>query len=218
MNFKICLLLVVLMDMRSQATQYTIKILTGREQQSIINFIAQQRIAGYREYPYLYEGTMAEEISYITWLVACPSSATAVAYYGSEPVGFVGGISVIDFDEHFKGSIEMFKQAHINPDKFYYLTDVIVTPEHRGHQLGIRLFKALEYYAKSLSYTHSCCVTESHESHPLKPGNYKPIDTMLIQLKYQKTLMAMRFSWVTRQKETESIIQEHTLTYWIKDL
>jgi len=211
-----CILLTTILNLLAHVDNYTLKLVTGSEQKQLISFIAQQRISSYREYPYLYEGNIEEETVYLSWLVALPHSAIAVAYLGSEPVGFVSGASCVDFDEHFKGSIDIFKKAGLLPEAYYYFTDVIVAPEHRGHALGARLFGLIEQHAQSLGYSAGCCVTESHETHPLKPAHYKSIDSLLSNLAYKRSSMAIHFNWLTRQVHGDSIAQEHILTYWLK--
>lgn len=209
-------LLLIIFQTLSQ--DYNIKLITGQEQSAFIPFIADLRISQYREYPYLYEGNMKEESAYLSWLLALPSSAIAIAYLGSQPVGFVGGAGFVEFDEHFKGSIELFKNAQVQPAAYYYFTDVIIAHEHRGKKLGTKLFKVLEAHAQSLGYKAGCCVTESHEIHPLKPKDYKSVDSFLQRIGYTKSLLALNFTWMTRQIDGESAVQEHTLTYWLKTL
>src|SRR5262249_23243588 len=79
-------------------------------------FFAEQRISAYREYPYLYDGKMEEEMAYVEWFSKLKHSAIVIAFYNDEPVGFISGTALTAFDEHFKGSCDLFKNAGLPCD------------------------------------------------------------------------------------------------------
>lgn len=216
----ITLLVLVLMSlsMKSKSDSFTIKVLVNSELQKILPFIVEQRIALFREYPYLYEGNAKEENTYITWFSKLPHSAVAVAYLGKNPVGFITGTGFTGFSEHFEGSIDLFKRADLNPSAYYYIAEIVILPSYRGNHLSKRLFDALEAYAYKCGYTASCFVTESHDVHPLKPKNYRSLKPLWTGLGYAKSSLFIHFSWLTIQPNNSAVQQEHKLDYWIKDL
>lgn len=183
-----------------------------------IPFIAEQRINAYRAYPYLYEGKMDEEVTYLEWFCKLKHSAVAIAFYNDEPVGFITATALSAFDEHFKASAEVFKSAGLSPDAFYYFSDAIVLQEHRNKSLITEMAKMLEEHADILGYTASCFVYESHESHPLKPLNYQELNNLFKKNGYSKTDLEISYQWSTRQVDGSNKIQYHPLNYWIKDL
>ncbi len=221
-RFFICLIWMALMTTilksASNAERYSIHVLIGTEVRSLIPFVAQQRIAIFREYPYLYEGNIDEEYRYLDWFSKLSQSAVAVAYVDNNPVGFITGTSFVEFDAHFNGSQDIFKAAGLNPEDYYYFSEVIVMPEHRGHNLCTQLFQALERVAHhQFGYTKGCFVTESHKEHPLKPKNYKELDPLWTALGYAKTSMAIHFRWTTIQPQGQAKEKEHSMHYWIKE-
>lgn len=181
-------------------------------------FVAEQRINAYKEYPYLYEGKMEEEISYLDWFSKLKHSAIVIAFYNDEPVGFITGTALSAFDEHFKGSIDLFKNAGLPYATYYYISDAIVLPEHRNKLLVTQMAQLMEEHADILGYTATCFVCEHHESHPLKPENYKELDELFKKNGYSKTEMVVAYNWPTRQIDGGDKMQLHAMNYWIKQL
>ena len=194
----------------------TLNLLKGEQIKQEIEFVTQQRIRAFREYPYLYEGNLDEERSYLQWLASIPNAALAIAYSQSKPVGFITGIPVKDFEHHFKGSIRALENAGWPPQDYYYFAEAVVTPEHRGRGIATKLYALIEQYAHSLGYTHGCFVTESHEHHPLKPSGYKELNNRFKTAGYSKIAAAIKFNWQTIQSNGSPQDQEHELQYWIK--
>lgn len=206
------------LSMQTQATDYSIKVVTGTELQTVRDFFVQQRIAVFREYPYLYRGSYDEGYAYFDWFSRLPQSAAAVAYEDQTVVGFLAGTDFTDFDEHFAGSIELFNSAGLHAQLYYYLSEAIIAPEHRGNRIFIQLASALAQHAAMLGYQKLCFVHEEHATHPLKPDNYKDLPPLFLRFGCRPTSLVMRFSWNTIQPDGTAEAQEHTMNYWIKDL
>ena len=214
----ICLIIIASTIHAKDAQEYSYKLLSGPELQTIIPFMAMQRISAFREYPYLYEGNNTEENEYCQWFTSLPHSAVAVAYANGEPVGFVSGTGFAGFDVHFKGSIALFKKNGLDSKKFYYIPEAIIVPEHRKHSLIEKLHDVIEQRAKALGYSAICCAEESHDNHPLKPAGYQSRDRLFLKGGYSKTNMSIKFPWLTIQPDGTLKDEEHSLSYWIKNL
>lgn len=222
MKFKTILLMTTMISshLTAQTDTYTIKLVTRTEMEALVPFIIQQRLESFRGYPYLYEGVaeIDRENEYATWLAKLPQSVLAVAYHDQTPIGFCSGTSFVDFDEHFKGSIDIFKNGGLKPERYYYIPEIIVVAEHRRKGVGEKLFQVLEEHARVLGYTALCLVEESHESHPFKPADYEPLDQLLLSKGYIKTPLVIMFDWQTIQPDGSVKNQDHRLEYWTKDL
>lgn len=181
-------------------------------------FVAEQRIAVYREYPYLYDGKMDEEIAYLEWFSKLKHSAIVIAFYNNEPVGFITGTSLAAFDFYYAGSVNLFNNAGLSYDTYYYFSDAIVLPEHRNKLLVTQMAQMLEEHADILGYTATCFVSESYESHPLKPEGYKELDGLFKKNGYSKTDMIITYNWPTLQIDGTDKMQIHPMNYWIKNL
>ncbi len=200
-------------EIKSTNSHYTINILTGKELTKILPFVIQQRIIEFRLYPYLYSGSLEYEIPYLKIY-----DAIAVVYYDQQPVGFLTGTSLIKSEPEFKGIIQLFKQADLHPEDYFYFGEVIILPEHRGHSLGKKLFKILEKYAYNHGYRAACFITENHITHPLKPKNYKSHDDLWNSMGYVKSKISLSLEWLTIQEDGSHIEQSHSVDYWLKNL
>jgi hypothetical protein len=200
------------------ASDYSIKVLTGAETQSLLPFVANLRINIFREYPYLYEGNFKEEMDDLEHCAQLLHNALAIAYYKNTPVGFLYGIPLTEFASHFENSvIDLFKNKDLDPAICYYFADIIILPEHRGNHLSSRLFTALENYAQEQGYLSGSFITESHDKHPLKPDNYKSLDPLWNSLNYNKTGLMSYGSWQTHQPDGSVSRQQHSADIWFKD-
>jgi hypothetical protein len=201
------------------ANDYTIVCYKGQEARHIVPFVASLFCTSYAEYPYLYQGTQEISEGYFNnWVLPTKDSIIAVAYYDNKPVGFMSAGAFVDFDKHFVGSVETFKSAGLKPEEYFYATDCIIVPEHRKAKLVSKFAPVIMQHAVAAGYTYGCMVTESHETHPLKPKNYQELDGMLQRFGCRKTDLAVRFTWETIQPDGSVRDEEHVLTYWIKKL
>lgn len=217
--FIISLFVMLALPLLSQSNEYSFKLVTGEELFALAPFCAQQILQEFHGYPYLWEGTMEKSLADYQLFSTFDHTAVVVAYCDQEPVGFIAGTSFNNYDSHdFHGSIEIFKHNSLNSDDYFYISQVIIKPEHRGKQLTPGLFTLIEEYALSLGYSKACLLTESHEKHPLKPGNYRELDGLWIGLGYMKTDIFYTCSWLTVQITGDACEQEHAMQYWIKDL
>jgi GNAT superfamily N-acetyltransferase len=203
----------------SPLDHYHLKLFVGNEIRQYLPFVHELCLAEYRGYPYLYEEALpGEYYDFLSWYLTSKDGALAIVFNDSEPVGFITGTSLIDFEEHFTGVTELFHNSEMNAADYYYFGEVIVQKQHRGHFLSKRLFAMIEQYGRDLGYTKGCFVTESHEYHPSKPKDYREFSGLCLRLGYQTSPVIMHFSWMSIQPEGPSKMQDHELKYWVKDL
>lgn len=212
------LLLLSLLATQIYSSEYTFKLVQGIALKSEIEYLAHQRLTFFKEYPYLYQGTLEEERAYTNWFCDLSASVLAIAYYDDEPVGLVSGTAFVDFSTHFAGSYDLFEKANLIPETFLYVAEVIISPVHRNQSIAKKLFKLIEAYALDAGYENICLVEESHDQHPLKPSNYQSLDQFFTKLGYIKTNLLISFPWRTIQANGSLQDEEHVMNYWIKNL
>lgn len=196
---------------------YKIEVLTGDKLKEFMPFVITQRILTFCEYPYLYVGNFPEEVDGFNSFAGATDSALAIAYHGETPVGLLTGCSFSYCASYFNDDPTVFKKEDVDPKKCYYFPEIIVVPEHRGKKLSCKLLEALEGYAKSMGYEKGSLITEDHETHPLKPDNYKSLDLFWCSHKYRKTPIDARSGWRTYQPDGSVRYQKHKVDYWVKD-
>lgn len=193
----------------------TIKLLTGEELRSFLPFVAQQRINTFREFPYLYEGTIEYETDYLQTYQENEHAAIAVAYVDNKIAGFATGVALNTFD---KAMAEAMKQAGLDPTRFYYIGEVIVTPSFRGNKIAEALFAALEQYGQSRGYAAGCFMTVVRaDDDPQMPDNYRSLDRLWNRVGYKKSKITVNYEWPTIQANGSIKEKNNQLILWLKD-
>lgn len=200
----------------SEQNEYQIKILVGKQIEEIAPFLIDGRLIYFCGYPFLYNATLEDERIYYTKFSNYKDAAVAAIYYDGNPVGLLTGSSVVSFENDY-GNKHGFKETSLNANNFYYLGEAIVSPEHRKKRLSSLLLEQLEKWAATQGYTHGCLVSESYESHPLKPHDYKEPDSILRSLGFEKSNIYVTSHWETFQPDGSSQYQAHSMPYWIKE-
>ncbi len=153
----------------------TVKSLTGPELQSILPDLAHLRMVVFRDWPYLYDGSLEYEQEYLATFAAAPGAVCITAYDGDEIVGASTGAPMIEHADEFG---EPFEAAGYDISKIFYCGESVLLKSHRGHGLGHAFFDGREAHAHKLGgFTHSTfCRVVRPDDHPLKPADYRPLD------------------------------------------
>lgn len=189
------------------------KTFIGSEILSIIDDVANFRINVFREFPYLYEGTLEGERSYLTHYAQNPGSFIALAYEDDTPVG---ATTCTPFEEAESYWQEAFLSHNLDPRLFCYFGESILLKEFRGRGIGKSFFDLREAHARFLGKTQACfCAVDRLDTHPLRPQDYRPLDTFWQSRGYTKHPdIKATVSWHqidnTPDQETEN-----TLSFWI---
>ncbi len=176
--------------------------------------LARLRIAVFREWPYLYEGSMDYERQYLKKYAACASSFVALALDGETVVGASTAIPLAQADTDFKAA---FATSTYAIDSIFYLGESVLLPEYRGQGLGHRFFEAREKQARALGSPYAAfCAVDREAGDPRKPQNYRQLDTFWQRRGYvTHPEIAAIFNW----REIDQTLQSsHRLSFWIKAL
>lgn len=186
----------------------------GSEIESVIEDLASLRIAVFRAFPYLYEGSLEYEKKYLQTYINSPKSFLYAVFDQSE---MVGATTCIPLSDETPDVQEPFIKAGMNIDTIFYFGESILLPEYRGLGLGHRFFDEREAHAMSFgTYRTTCfCGVIREENHPLKPEKYKPLDEFWLKRGYnrQPKLQSL-FDWLDFG-ETESTSKP--MVYWTKE-
>lgn len=215
-SFTLCMSNFFTTQSRNSSEKYKFKIIEKNELIPFRSFVSEQRIKIFRDYPYLDGNDPKEEYAYFDWISSLPCSTLTVACYENEPVAFTLGTSLVQFNEHFK--VSLFENVGLNPQEFYYIADSIVLPEHRKNGLCKKLMQIIEMYAWQHGFTKTCLACEEHETHPLKPKDYKALSKIWLANGYKSSALSFDFDWMTIQVDGTVMMQKHTLHYWIKNI
>lgn len=171
------------------------------------------RLSVFREFPYLYDGTLEEERQYLRTYLEAPGSLIVLIVNGrGEAVGASTCLPLSEEEPEFQ---QPFRDAGMDIPKVCYFGESILIPELRGRGLGKEFFKRREAHARHLGMeTAAFCAVDRPDGHPLRPAGYRPLDPFWTSQGYtrQPDLRAS-FVW----KETgEAAPSPKTLTFWTK--
>lgn len=201
------------MSIEKNAFSYITK--KGAEIASVFEDLAELRIRVFRDFPYLYEGSVAYEKEYLK-VYSQSERAFLFAVYANNKM--VGATTCIPLSDETSEVRLPFETAGFDTDTFFYFGESILIPEYRGLGLGHRFFDEREAHARSFgTFKTTCfCAVERDEKHPLKPENYRPNDVFWQKRGYQKEpSLQCTFEW---QDINESVSTAKTMIYWTKDL
>lgn len=195
----------------------TFEILHQHEILKMLPFLGQLRVDTFREFPYLYAGTLENEKKYTRTFANTDHAFLCRAMEGDVFLGLVTGTPLSSEQSFAMNSpAQVFMEHGLNPDEYAYLGEVIVNPNFRGRGIGSSLMDLAAQEAKRQGFKHTCflCV-EREESHPLRPEDYESPDSLWEKLGYQKTNMRINFTWNTFVETGFDNPQEHCMVFWI---
>lgn len=153
----------------------TVKSLTGQDLVAALPDLARLRMVVFRDWPYLYDGTLEYEQEYLAKFAASKGAVCIAAYDDGVVVGASTASPMAETDAEF---IEPFRAAGYDIAKIFYCGESVLLTSHRGHGLGHAFFDGREAHARRLGgFTHSTfCRVVRPDDHPLKPKDYVPLD------------------------------------------
>lgn len=188
---------------------------TGSEIAGVFDDLAPLRIAVFRDYPYLYEGTPDYEKEYLQTYADAPRAFLFAVYDAARMVGATTCIPLADETPEVQ---QPFLDAGYDLGKVFYFGESILLPAYRGRGLGHRFFDEREAHAAGFgTYTMTCfCAVQRPADHPLQPLDYQPLDPFWNKRGYRKVPdLQSYFSWPDLG-EKESTAKP--MTYWIRHL
>lgn len=190
--------------------------LHGAEAVPFLDDLARLRIAVFREYPYLYEGSLEYERRYLADYFATPASVLVIARDPADGrvVGASTAMPLATADEAF---VAPLAAAGYEIAGIHYFGESVLLPSYRGCGIGHRFFDERENAARSAGFstTAFCAVVRPHD-HPLRPPAYHPHDDFWKKRGYRPhPNLLVTLDW----RETVSRVETpHQLAYWMRNL
>jgi GNAT superfamily N-acetyltransferase len=187
----------------------------GAEILHVLQPLARLRIAVFRDFPYLYEGSIAYELDYLQTYVR---SSRAMVYAAWDGTALIGATTCIPLADETADVQAPFKAAGMDIDSIFYFGESVLLPAYRGQGLGHRFMDVRETHAWHYGgYTMTCfCAVQRPEDHPLRPVGYRPLDGFWQSRHYTKRSdlqTTMRWQDIDAAEETDK-----PMTFWTKFL
>ena len=193
----------------------TTQTVQGKQIRPYLEDLARLRIQIFRGYPYLYDGSMDYEKSYLQTYLQSDDSLAVLVFDGHELVGASTGVPMSDESEEFR---RPFEQQGYRTDEIFYFGESVLKKDYRGRGVYRIFFKKRENHVKKLQrFSMVCfCAVERPDHHPLRPDHYQPLDPIWKKFGYKKhPELHTTYSWKEVHEEQES---DKKMSFWLKRL
>jgi GNAT superfamily N-acetyltransferase len=188
---------------------------TAETMQPHLPALARLRMAVFRDWPYLYDGSLENEQSYLGELTRSPGAGMAVAFDGLEPVGCSTCLPLVDAEAAVAAP---FRDRGWDPTRFFYFGESVLLAPYRGQGIGVAFFREREAHARRASAAEyaTFCAVQRPADHRLRPPGAVPLDDFWRRRGYTPYPdLACTMRW--KQVDTPGKIANR-LTFWIKPL
>lgn len=188
---------------------------SGDQLEPWIDALGHLRIQVFKEYPYLYEGSLDYERGYLRTYREAPGSR--VILVTGPDGGLVGASTCVPLSAEIDEFKAPFLERGIDTGRVLYAGESVVLPEWRGHGLGKEFFRRREARGRALGMdVVAFCAVDRDDDHPLKPPGYRPLDGFWQNLGYRKQpAMKTSLGWRETGGDSETL---KSLTFWMKPL
>jgi len=152
----------------------TVETLSDRaDLEAALDDLARLRIAVFREWPYLYDGSLAYEQHYLAGFLEQRDAALIVARDGGAIIGAATASPMAGQDASFRAPFE--DRGHDIAALFYF-GESLLLPAYRGHGLGHAFFDSREAAARAAGASAACfCAVVRPADHALRPGGARDL-------------------------------------------
>jgi GNAT superfamily N-acetyltransferase len=191
-----------------------IELLGGAEIATRLDVLAGLRIAVFREWPYLYEGSAGYEKQYLETYVRSPRSLAILAWDGDRCIGASTALPLADAEASAQAP---FRTAGMAIDRIDYFGESVILRPWRGRGLGVKFFELREAHARALGLSVCAfCAVLRPEDHPARPADYVPNDAFWTRRGYRPAPdLQGRFEWPDLG---EAAPTAKTMRFWLRDL
>ncbi len=195
----------------------TIRTLTGRDAQlhAYVDDLARLRISVFRDFPYLYAGSLDYERNYLRTYLDCPDSVIVLALAGDAVVGASTGLPLAAETAEFQ---QPFHAAGIDVETRFYGGESVLLPHYRGRGIYRAFFAGRENHAREFArFSHmTFCAVQRPADHPRRPPDYVPLDAIWARFGYtRRDDLVTHFQWPDLD-QSESTAKP--MVFWEKPL
>ena len=155
-------------------TGVEVRSLQGPDLETALEDVAALRIAVFRDWPYLYDGTLDYEREYLKTYRDNSGALLVGAFDGGRLVGASTSTLMEDHADAFSAPL---RKIGLPVETIVYGAESVLLPEYRGQGIGHRFFDLREAHARSLGRSHiAFCSVTRPDDHPASPRQYRTND------------------------------------------
>lgn len=191
-----------------------VRALRGADLEAALDAVAALRITVFRDWPYLYDGTLDYERQYLGTYRDNPGALLVGAFHDGQ---LIGASTSTPMEDHAPEFSAPFREMGIATDKILYGAESVLLRPYRGIGLGHRFIDLREAHARALGRTHvAFCSVIRPEDHPARPAVHRANDTFWRGRGYEPLPgVVARFSWKDLGDTEET---EKPLQFWMRSL
>lgn len=160
--------------MSALANDVRIDCLRGEQVNAHLQGLAELRITVFREWPYLYEGSLDYERRYLDTYVRCPDSLVVLVRDGDRCVGASTVLPLVDAEPDMQAP---FAERGMAIETLAYFGESLLLRDWRGRGLGVKFFDLREAHARSLGLSQATfCAVQRPDDHAARPADHVPND------------------------------------------
>lgn len=192
----------------------SVRVLTGPDLEAALDDVAGLRIAVFRDWPYLYDGSREYEREYLQTYRDSAGAVLVGAFAGDRLIGAATGTPMEDHAADFAAP---FRDTGVDLAKIFYCAESVLLPEFRSLGIGHRFFDLREDHARTLGRSHvAFCSVMRAADHPARPAEYRSNHVFWEKRGYRQLPGVMaEFSWKDLGDEVES---RKPLQFWMRAL
>ena len=175
--------------------------------------LARLRTLVFRDFPYLYDGSLAYEEQYLQTYAEAPRSVIVGAFAGGRLIGAATALPMAGAPDYVTAPL---LAAGWDTGRLFYFGESVLEKAWRGRGIGVRFFAERETWSRSQGpCTHAVfCAVIRPEDHPARPAGYEPLDAFWQHRGYQPIPdLVCRFEW---QDLGEPTATAKPMRYWAR--
>ncbi|WP_020650259.1 hypothetical protein [Solimonas variicoloris] len=198
----------------NDAAALRIETLRGAQIATQLDALAELRIAVFRDWPYLYEGSADYERHYLQMYLDCPRSLAILVWDGARCVGASTVLPLVDAPRELQLP---FLDAGLALAPIDYFGESVLLRAYRGRGLGVQFFELRERHARELGLSVCAfCSVERRDDDPRQPPGYVPNDAFWHKRGYRKEPgLRATLSWPDLG---EAASTDKPMTFWMRKL
>ncbi|HKU42342.1 MAG TPA: GNAT family N-acetyltransferase [Polyangiales bacterium] len=187
---------------------------SGAQIEPYLDALAALRIEVFREYPYLYDGTLDYERRYLRGYAASPRSVVVLARDGE---AVVGAATAMPLRDHGEDVVPALEAAGFDPARVYYFGESVLRASYRGRGIGHAFFDHREAAARRHGFSIATfCAVQRPPDHPRKPAGYVSHDAFWRKRGFEpRPDIVASFEWQDLDESSES---PKPMLFWVKEL
>ena len=197
-----------------------IERLAGANLAGGIDAVARLRMRVFRDWPYLYDGDLDYEATYLASFAQSSDAIIVAAFDVDQIIGAATGAPLTEHTEEFG---TLFTDHGLNPETIFYCGESVLLSDYRGQGIGHAFFDHREWHArrldtsdgKALRHSTFCGVVRAADD-PRCPADYRPLDGFWEKRGYHKVPgLIGHYDWreIGDAEETRKEMQ-----FWMREL